>query len=37
MSERIQNWYDVCELRPSGRQIAEFQAYLDSIEDNCAD
>ena len=35
--ERIQNWYDVCELRPSGRQIAEFQAYLDSIEDNCAD
>ena len=32
---RIQSWWNNCEMRPSGQQIASFQAYLDSLPDNC--
>ena len=34
---RIQNWWNNCELRPAGKQVASFQEYLNSLPDNCAD
>ena len=34
---RIQNWWNNCELRPTGQQVASFQEYLNSLPDNCAD
>jgi hypothetical protein len=32
---RIQNWYDLCELRPAGQSVLSFQEYLNSLPDNC--
>ena len=34
---RIQNWWNNCELRPTGQQVARFQEYLNSLPDNCAE
>ena len=34
---RIQNWWNNCELRSTTQQVASFQAYLDSLPDNCTE
>ena len=33
--ERIQSWWEKCELRPSSQQVPSFQAYLDSLPQTC--
>ncbi len=33
--ERIQSWWEKCELRPSNQQVPSFQAYLDSLPQTC--
>ena len=33
---RIQGWYDNCELRPAGQSVLSFQEYLNSLPDNCS-
>jgi len=33
--ERIQSWWEKCELRSSNQQVPSFQAYLDSLPQTC--
>ena len=34
--ERIKSWWEKCNLRPINQQVPSFQAYLDSLPDECA-
>lgn len=35
--DRIQGWYDICDLRPTGQAVSSFQECPNSLPDNFAE